>query len=70
MNPGETDAPLLTTAVDRGYFKIPQQISLVDIAEAHGISDVEASHRLRTEIDTLFSECLGGVEDTVPPERE
>jgi len=70
MNSSEIDTTLLTTAVERGYFKVPRQTSLVDIADTHGISDREASERLRTEIDTVLREHLDGVDDTVAPKQK
>jgi len=70
MNSSEIDTTLLTTAVERGYFKVPRRISLVDIADEHGISDVEASERLRTEIDIVLREHLDSVDGTVVPEQD
>lgn len=58
MKPSETDTELLATAVERGYFKVPRHVPLVDIADAHDISDKEASERLRTEMDAALREYL------------
>ena len=65
MKSNEPDAELLTTAVERGYFKVPRETSLVDLADAHGISDVEASERLRAGIDVVLREHLDGVNAAV-----
>ncbi|MFC7131811.1 MULTISPECIES: helix-turn-helix domain-containing protein [Salinibaculum] len=70
MKSSDTDTELLTTAVERGYFKVPRQTSLGDIAEAHDMSDVEASERLRTELDRVLREHLDGVDATVAPEQD
>lgn len=64
MNPNKTDTELLTTAVERGYFKVPRETPLVDIADVHGISDVEAMECLHTQIDTVLREHLDGVNAT------
>lgn len=64
MKSNETETELLKTAVERGYFKVPRQTALVDLAEEHGISDVEATERLRTETDTVLREHLDGVDAT------
>jgi predicted DNA binding protein len=64
MKPSKTDTELLTTAVERGYFKVPRETPLVDIADAHGISDVEAMECLHTQIDTVLREHLDGVNAT------
>jgi|AntDeeMetagen134_2_1112570.scaffolds.fasta_scaffold00361_19 predicted DNA binding protein len=70
MTSSEPDTELLRTAVERGYFRVPRQTSLVDLADAHDISDVEASERLRTELDTALREHLDGVDATVASEHE
>lgn len=38
---------VLTLAFDRGYFEIPRQATLVNLAEEIGVSDQAASERLR-----------------------
>lgn len=70
MKPSNTDTELLTTAVERGYFKVPRQTPLEDIADAHDISDVEAMECLHAEVDTVLREHLEGVNDTDAPDRE
>ena len=47
---------LLHTAVHEGYFKVPREVSLVELAAQHNISDQEFSERLRHEIDKLVRE--------------
>ena len=70
MTPNETDTDLLRTAVEQGYFKVPRQTSLVDLADAIDLSDVEASERLRTEVDTALRDYLGEVDATAASEEE
>lgn len=64
MTSSETDTELLTTAVERGYFKVPRQTSLLELADAHDMSDVETSKRLRTEIDMVCRESLDRCDTT------
>lgn len=64
MTSSNTDIELLTTAVEQGYFKVPRQTPLVDIADAHDISGVEAMECLHTEVDTVLREHLDGVNAT------
>ena len=70
MTSNEPDTELLLTAVERGYFTVPRPTSLADLADAHGISDVEASERLRSGIDTILREYLDGVDDAVTPDQD
>lgn len=70
MKPHETNTELLRNAVERGYFKTPRQITLVDLADAHDISDVEAMECLHTEIDTTLREHLDGIDATDATEQE
>ncbi len=51
-----THRDLLHTAVREGYFKVPRETSLVELANQRGISDREYSERMRSEIDTLVRE--------------
>jgi hypothetical protein len=46
---------LLRSAVCEGYFEIPREITLVDLAERHGLSDREASEEIRRGLDVLGS---------------
>lgn len=70
MKPSKTNTELLTTAVEQGYFKVPRQISTVDLADAHDISDVEAIEGLHTGIDTVLREHLDAVNATDDTEQE
>lgn len=42
----DTQRELLQTAVREGYFEVPREIALVELAEKHGISDREASEEM------------------------
>ncbi len=68
MTQTETDTDLVRTAVEQGYFKTPRQTSLVEIADAYDISDVEAVERLQTEIDTVLREYLNECDATTEEE--
>jgi predicted DNA binding protein len=68
MKQTETDTELLTTAIEQGYFRIPRQTTLVDLADERGISDAEASKRLRTGIAVALGDYLDAVEAPVVPE--
>lgn len=64
-----SDTDILTTAVERGFFKVPRKAPLVDIADAHDISDVEASERLRAELDMALRESLDEFDATATEEE-
>ena len=49
----ETQEELLRSAVRGGYFEVPREMTLVDLAERHGISDKEASRQLRRGLDAV-----------------
>lgn len=49
----------LRTALETGYFSVPRQISLEELAERHGVSDTAASQRLRRGIERLLVERFG-----------
>lgn len=49
---------LLETAVERGYFKVPRETTLVELADAQGMSDVEASKQLREGLDIILCSHL------------
>ncbi len=44
---------LLRTAVREGYFKIPRQIPLAELADKHEMSDTEASEIMRRGLDNV-----------------
>lgn len=52
----EEEANALLTALDSGYFSIPRQEPLSDLADTLGISDTEASRRLRRAMTKVFRE--------------
>ncbi|WP_335999927.1 helix-turn-helix domain-containing protein [Halorientalis halophila] len=70
MKSTQTDTDLLTTAVEEGYFRVPRRTTLVALADAHDISDVEASERLRAGIDLALREHLDGVDATDATDHE
>lgn len=49
----------LRTALETGYFSIPRQISLKELADRHGVSDAATSQRLRRGIESLLVERFG-----------
>jgi predicted DNA binding protein len=53
-----TQAALLRDAVRRGYFAVPRRVALSELATAHGLSDVEASERLRRGVETVLADRL------------
>jgi predicted DNA binding protein len=44
---------LLQSAVREGYFNVPREVTLVDLAERHGLSDRDASEQIRRGLDVL-----------------
>lgn len=48
----------LLLAVERGYFKVPRQASLADLADVLGVSSQAASERLRRGLDSLVEQTL------------
>ena len=53
-----TERELLRSAVDEGYFAVPREIALCDLAAAHGMSSQEASEHLRRGLDTVVRNAL------------
>ena len=49
---------LLESATNEGYFKVPRETSLAELARAYGMSDQEASEQLRHGLDVLIRETL------------
>jgi predicted DNA binding protein len=70
MKRSEPDTELLRTALKRGYFKIPRQTSLVDIADEHDISDGEAMECLHTEIDSILRDHFDGIDAADAAEQD
>lgn len=58
MNLSDTQRQLVESAVNEGYFEVPRQTTLVDIAAEQNLSDVEASRELRQAIDVILTEAL------------
>ncbi|WP_254535260.1 helix-turn-helix domain-containing protein [Halomarina litorea] len=50
----EEERAAVFTALDRGYFAVPRRASLSEIADELGTTDVEASVRIRTGVDTIL----------------
>jgi predicted DNA binding protein len=59
LTPEQTDA--LATAYENGYFDVPRQASLQELADLIGISDSALSQRLRRGIRTVVGESLYGI---------
>lgn len=57
----------LVRAVENGYFDIPRESTLDDIAAAFGISNQAASERIRRATKTVLTAALAGDLDTVTP---
>lgn len=54
---------LLRRASREGYFKVPRTTTLNDLAASQGISDREASERLREGLDVLLTETVTDVSE-------
>lgn len=53
----ETQEQLLQSAVNAGYFKVPREISLVELATNHSMSGKEASQELRRGVDAVVRDA-------------
>jgi len=51
----------LATAVDAGYFSVPREATLADVAETLGVSRQAASERLRRGMESLARDAVSGV---------
>jgi predicted DNA binding protein len=49
----------LRVAADRGYFKVPREVTLRELADHFGVSEQAVSQRLRRGLDTLVVGALG-----------
>lgn len=49
----------LATAVERGYFRVPRECSLSELATALGVSETAASERLRRGMGRLVARTVG-----------
>ena len=54
----ERERALLQSAVREGYFKVPRETTLVELANEQGISDREASALLRAGLDSVVREAV------------
>lgn len=70
MSSANPPREFVRSAVERGYFEVPRRTTLQALADEHGISDVEASKRLRTELDAILRESLDESVGRPEPERE
>lgn len=70
LTPAQRDT--LIMAVENGYFAIPRETSLEDIAEEVGISSQAASERIRRGAETVLRKALIGLvaADFEPPDDE
>jgi predicted DNA binding protein len=48
------EGDILRTAVREGYFGVPREVSLADLAEQQGVSDREASEQLRDGVAAVL----------------
>ena len=55
---GMTITQTLLDALDEGYYNIPRESSLVDLAEKYGVSDRAVSERLRRATAQLIESSL------------
>lgn len=60
-----TQRDLLRSAIREGYFRVPREIPLVDLADHHGLSDREASEEIRRGLDVLLSDAMERTERVV-----
>lgn len=54
---------VLALALERGYFDVPRQINVVELADELGISDSAVSQRLRRGTQTILSNLLAHPDD-------
>lgn len=52
----QQDIEMALLAAEEGYFEVPRKVSLVMLAEQKGISDREASQRIRRGVETVIVE--------------
>ncbi|MDX1745930.1 MAG: helix-turn-helix domain-containing protein [Halobacteriales archaeon] len=63
----DTQSDLLRRAVREGYFRVPREVTLVDLATACEISDREASQQLRLVLDVLVRDAMLSEQHGVEP---
>ncbi|WP_318567776.1 helix-turn-helix domain-containing protein [Salinigranum marinum] len=66
----ETQRETLLTALERGYFDVPREINLVELAAELGVSDTAVSQRLRRGISGLLVAAIEGTESADGPSAE
>lgn len=59
----ETQRETLLAALERGYFDVPRQVNLTELAAEMGISDTAASQRIRRGITALLNSTLSEPDD-------
>ncbi|MDS0297186.1 helix-turn-helix domain-containing protein [Halogeometricum sp. S1BR25-6] len=65
----ETQRGVLRCAWEGGYFEVPQQLSLAELAEEMDISETAASRALRRGTATLLDAYLRGSDGATPSKR-
>lgn len=63
----DSQRDLLWSAVDEGYFEVPREIALGDLAAEHGMSSQEASKRLRRGLNIVVRNAVD--DEWVPTRR-
>lgn len=65
-----TQRETLVESYELGYFKIPREISLVELADRYGISSNAVSERLRRGVNALIGGTLANPEEVTWSERD
>lgn len=52
----ETQRALLQSAVQKGYFKVPREVSTVELAEKHDLSSRRVSEEICRGLDVVLNE--------------
>jgi len=63
----ETQRETLSTALERGYFDVPREINLVELAAELDVSDTAVSQRLRRGLSGLLVATLEGTDSADGP---
>jgi predicted DNA binding protein len=59
----------LRIGLERGYFDVPREITLVELADEFGISDTAASQRLRRGVSKIVETCMAEPGERSPAAR-
>jgi len=51
---------LLRSAVREGYFEVPRKITMVELADEHGLSSGEAVRELHRGLDVVLRDAFQG----------